>query len=594
MQTSFTGELPVNVNNKRRCSGCKKNQDEQMFIDEKTVRATCSNCRSNNKMCKKRSRDPLQSENEENEIFEKQLIEFEELTDELLFAMDQYTNIIIEAVQNADEYKWNTLKPSRKNPNLNKQRDTAPRERFDCNGTIKLLINTSIHRAYIHIQHHDLHITPTDFSYKRKDDAYDSAHDWLYEKGYEIIVINKEPARALGFTTGFHKELQEKNIQINECGIDATYNTNNLTFELYVLHAEVDGTGYPLGYLFLDNNGNGVSGARTNVIAKFLEEFRARGISPQFFLTDKDFAQISAGQTVWPNAKIQLCHWHLRRAVETKLKETHLPKRDNYEPMAAHHEFPFIDIKFNPSNAAYKSTNFCPKEFRPYIWNLMNKHLHQHPLIPDISQQILTAETIRKQAVLEMYTFCKENSLVRVWSYMWREWYSKDRWILWARLAFNTLSIFKTTMFVEGHWKVLKRDFLYKFFRPRLDLLVYILLEKLIPHQQRKFQQQLSGREMLDWKKSIKSEWKKLAQKQPEINSFNKYCTNIKDWVYITQQTLNLLEEQKQSRNVLWAQGVERNFNQIKTMVNEINQYKRRKTMPRTWKDHTHNTRYLR
>lgn len=58
--------------------------------------------------------------------------------------------------------------------------------------------------------------------YKRKDDAYDSAHDWLYEKGYEIIVVNKEPAWALGFITGFHKKLREQNIQINECGIDAT------------------------------------------------------------------------------------------------------------------------------------------------------------------------------------------------------------------------------------------------------------------------------------------------------------------------------------------------------------------------------------
>ena len=88
MQTS-------NVNNnenaaKKRCSGCKKDQDEQMFIDGKTVRATCFNCRTSNKMRKKQSRDPSRSENEEgNEIFEKQLIKFEELTDELLLAMDE-------------------------------------------------------------------------------------------------------------------------------------------------------------------------------------------------------------------------------------------------------------------------------------------------------------------------------------------------------------------------------------------------------------------------------------------------------------------------------------------------------------------------
>ncbi|SRR6266498_2439312 len=101
---------------------------------------------------------------------------------------------------------------------------------------------------------------------------------------------------------------------------------NNLTFELYVLHAEVDSTGYPLGYLFLDNNRNGVSSIWTNIIAKFLKKFQEYGIFPQFFLTDKDFTQISAGQTIWPNSKIQLCHWYLRQAVETKLKDTYLSK----------------------------------------------------------------------------------------------------------------------------------------------------------------------------------------------------------------------------------------------------------------------------
>ena len=110
-----------------------------MFIDEKTVRSICSNCRSSNKIRKKQSRDSSQLESE------KQLIEFEELTDELLITMSRYidlynnnkenkenlnlhesgfefeiainihslsedskmiANIIIEAIQNADDYKW--------------------------------------------------------------------------------------------------------------------------------------------------------------------------------------------------------------------------------------------------------------------------------------------------------------------------------------------------------------------------------------------------------------------------------------------------------------------------------------------------------
>lgn len=131
--------LPADDNySKKRCSGCKKDQDEQMFIDGETVRSTCFSCRSSNKIRKKQSRDSLQPENV------KQLIEFEELTDELLFAMDEYTDldnkentnlhktsfefekainiyslsgepktiadIIIEEIQNADEYKWKYVK----------------------------------------------------------------------------------------------------------------------------------------------------------------------------------------------------------------------------------------------------------------------------------------------------------------------------------------------------------------------------------------------------------------------------------------------------------------------------------------------------
>ncbi|GET63352.1 hypothetical protein GLOIN_2v1488446 [Rhizophagus irregularis DAOM 181602=DAOM 197198] len=33
-------------------------------------------------------------------------------------------------------------------------------------------------------------------------------------------------------------------------------NTNNLKFELYIVHAEVNGIGVPLAYLFIKNNGN--------------------------------------------------------------------------------------------------------------------------------------------------------------------------------------------------------------------------------------------------------------------------------------------------------------------------------------------------
>ena len=52
-----------------------------------------------------------------------------------------------------------------------------------------------------------------------------------------------KPVHALAFETGILKQLDELKINISECGIDATYNTNNMGFELYVLHVEINGTG---------------------------------------------------------------------------------------------------------------------------------------------------------------------------------------------------------------------------------------------------------------------------------------------------------------------------------------------------------------
>ncbi|CAI2171816.1 9887_t:CDS:2 [Funneliformis geosporum] len=50
--------------------------------------------------------------------------------------------------------------------------------------------------------------------------------------------------------------LQNSQFKIREIGVDATYNTNNLKFELYAVLAEVDGIGVPLAYLFMEINGN--------------------------------------------------------------------------------------------------------------------------------------------------------------------------------------------------------------------------------------------------------------------------------------------------------------------------------------------------
>ena len=86
-----------------------------------------------------------------------------------------------------------------------------------------------------------------------------------------------------------------------------------------------------------------------------------------------------------------------------------------------------------------------------------------------------------------MYQFCFNNNLQYVWAYLWINWYQKGMWNLWARLSAVEICIFRTTMLTESHWKVLKRDYLPKFFRPRLDLVIYIIISRLIPHHQQQY-----------------------------------------------------------------------------------------------------------
>jgi hypothetical protein len=267
----------------------------------------------------------------------------------------------------------------------------------------------------------------------------------------------------------------------------------------------MNGTGFPLAYLFLENNGKCGEGIRTAIIQTFFGKLRDMGVCPDFILTDKDFAQINAAYFTWKGIKVQLCKWHMKKAIMTRLTSNKSPRNSSFNPLSE------LGIRF-PFNNITQAQKFCPKEHRDTIWKMMEKHFHQHSLIPTSSGQFLTKSAIQETAIQEMYNFCKKNSLISLWCYLWSEWYNDKRWPLWARSVYEEkISILKTTMFVEGHWKVIKRDFLYKFFRPRLDLVVFILTTKVIAHQQRKLQQIQSGREKPEWIKQLKSEWKRLS-----------------------------------------------------------------------------------
>ncbi|CAG8815111.1 20890_t:CDS:1, partial [Gigaspora rosea] len=175
----------------------------------------------------------------------------------------------------------------------------------------------------------------------------------------------------------------------------------------------------------------------------------------------------------WTNAKIQICLWHIKRALKKRLTDNTPPKIINYSSHSANQALNFIDIEFylQMNEIQKKNFLFCPKENRSIIIDMVEKHMLLHSLIPNANGTFLSPEEIWQQSTYEIYNFCVNNDLRHVWIYLWNSWYQKEAWVLWARSAVpGKICLFRTTMLCESHWKVIKRDYLLKFFRPRIDL----------------------------------------------------------------------------------------------------------------------------
>ena len=208
--------------------------------------------------------------------------------------------------------------------------------------------------------------------------------------------------------------------------------------------------------------------ALSNWIKKVKEVYH---INPKFVHVDKDMAEIHTVKDVW-DPKVQLCWWHLRKAIRERLKNMKLSTTP-YKPTQANAEFPFIDITFAPLGKADTKTEepigsddeelasntrsspipslprqFCPPDLREAVIELIKKHFCAHPLIPGYSAP--DPLSIRHWVVKRIYEFCQDQNLPELWAYLWENWYRADRWCLWACSAHPEIPRLKTTMMVEA------------------------------------------------------------------------------------------------------------------------------------------------
>ncbi|KAG7085883.1 hypothetical protein E1B28_003417 [Marasmius oreades] len=147
------------------------------------------------------------------------------------------------------------------------------------------------------------------------------------------------------------QRLTVKNV-IVEIAIDATFNTNAMHLELYCVMAEFDNAGFPLSYCLLSTTKATARQKRIEALERWAVHLRdAYHIKPDFINVDKDLGEIGMVERVWPDGRIQICGWHMNKAVKERISKAKLSTTP-YKSFEAHQLFPFIDISFVPPGCA--------------------------------------------------------------------------------------------------------------------------------------------------------------------------------------------------------------------------------------------------
>jgi len=363
--------------------------------------------------------------------------------------------------------------------------------------------------------------------YQRHKDPIQSAiillGEYEVKKCHLLMSTKTDALTAIAFSTPMIAHAPN----VKEIHIDATYKTAKGRFELYAIVGQFQGSGFALGYLILDTHKD-IELTKTTILTEFFNHIQNLGLYPEFIFTDKDFAEINAAKAVWRESHIQLCLWHIKKAIRTKIRSSKSKK--NIALTADFINFPFIDPTFLPTTEMTET--ICTIPAQKEVLDIIQRHFHLHPLIPvDKNGTFLNADEIWKSSVREMYEFCRGDNNPRLWHYIYFSWYTKNRWELWARSCYPKIPFGKTNMIIESHWKVLKHDYLYRFHRPPLDYVVYVLCEKLLPAQCNRFYQLSHGRIYPHWWEDFKKEWKQCVLRSVDEHILDRYYVDSDKWI---------------------------------------------------------------
>ncbi|KAI1008073.1 hypothetical protein K3495_g162 [Podosphaera aphanis] len=334
-----------------------------------------------------------------------------------------------------------------------------------------------------------------------------------------------------------------------ELVIDATYGTNSSGMSLLAVLAELDETGVPLCYLFVGTasisdqklSSADDKGATTCILKQFLQPLKDAGYSSTFFGCDKDNSEISAIRDFWPDATLQLCYWHAKRAIKKKLSDARKTvTQANYDPEKARSFVPTPEICWGsrPTRqpggdhrygrcqcqsskeliAELGRIETVDEAAKDTILFMFSRHFNMHSMIPNQNGTFRSAEQIHFDCINELYAWCRARNYFRRWTYLFINWYAPDVWKLWARSANpDSMPVLKITMMIESHWRRIKHDYLHRFNSPRIDLVTWVLVSRVVPQALERMTAMLKKDHRIAtaaWRKAFKRQWKHLQSHQ--------------------------------------------------------------------------------
>ncbi|KAI1001157.1 hypothetical protein K3495_g7042 [Podosphaera aphanis] len=170
---------------------------------------------------------------------------------------------------------------------------------------------------------------------------------------------------------------------------------------------------------------------------------------------------------------------------------------------------------------------------REIVLGMFSRHYSMHSLNPDQNGTYRSAEQINLDCINELYAWCNSGNYFRLWAYLFVNWYAPEQWKLWARSSCATgIPVLKTTMIVESHWRRIKHDYLHRYNRLRVDLVVSILTSLVIPQAVDKMNAIRSKnhrKAVAAWRKTSKKNWDDLLDSVVNQNLL-KYYTNPIKW----------------------------------------------------------------